>query len=157
MVEDDHDGVHAAFGAMKRLPDEDGLRVQFRFGNYEFEDGSCIQTARSENANIGGWIELTIDEDKNKGFAEEVVNGLRLVQDREQLDENYNTDETSRYAVQVRARSDETSGGWKTERVCCYLNEVSKIEKAARIFDRYFGPEGATVTPAMNLYVEEEY
>ena len=42
LAEDDQDGAHTVYGAMRRLPDEDDLEVQIRFGNLEFEEGSCI-------------------------------------------------------------------------------------------------------------------
>ena len=69
LAEDDQDFSHTVYSTIKRLPDEEGLRVQYRFGNYEFEEGSCIQTARSQDANIGAWIEYDIDEDTGVGFA----------------------------------------------------------------------------------------
>ena len=139
IVEDDQDDTTRVWAAFRRLPvqGEPNFEAQIRAGNREFEEGSCIETAESEAANLGGWEDLVIpSDDEDYGTAEYTLNALRLVEEREEQDAIYNQDGLSRYGFIFRARSDD-SGGWAEERVCCYLNEINKYRAAARIFIRF--------------------
>ena len=159
LIEDDADGDRTYYGSFRRLPKEEGLRVQFRIGNYEFEEGTCTETARSEGNNLTGWSEIVLgtDQDIDEGAYESTDGSLKLLEEREQLDAAYNTDTTSRYAVKVRARSDETSGGWVNDKACCYLEEADDYRMAVRVFNRYLGPYGLTPTPTLADYVKPEF
>ena len=42
LLEDERTEDHTLYAAFKNLPEEDGFKLRFMVGNFEFEDGTCV-------------------------------------------------------------------------------------------------------------------